>query len=635
MGGAVQGTPLSLTTAVTTVAGKTQSRDGIGAAAGFAWPSDVTSDGTNLYVADSNNNSIRKIVIATGAVTTLAGKAGVQGSSDGTGAAASFYLPEGIVTDGTNLYVSDSLNNTIRKIVIATGVVTTLAGSPGRQGSSDGIGATARFNWPRGLACDGSNLYVVDGGNYTVRKIVIATGVVTTLAGSPGQQGTSDGVGSSARFRWPECITIVGQDLYVADTNAGIRKIEMATGAVTTIAGTPTSCHMAMGITSDGTNLYVTDSGVYGTIKKVAIATGTVTTIAGNTGSFGSTDSFYWPGGITVVGSSLYVADSDNNEIKKIVIATGDVTILAGTTDTRGSADGPGIAASFSSPHDITTDGTSLFVTDKGNNTIRKIDIATWTTATLAGSVGMPGSTDGTGAAARFDGPNGITTDGTNLYVTDLNNNTIREIGIVTGAVTTLAGSAGTSGAADGTGTAASFNRPLGITTDGTNLYVTDSGNNTIRKIVIATGAVTTLAGTAGTMGSSDGTGAAARFYFPTGITTDGLNLYVVDYGTQGIRKVDIVSGRVSTMTGTAGHFYSQSAITTDGTSLFVTETMNSTVSRVTIATGITTTLAGSVYGYQDGIGVGAKFYNPTGIITDGTRLFVADSYNNLIRKIE
>jgi len=114
-----------------------------------------------------------------------------------------------------------------------------------------------------------------------------------------------------------------------------------------------------------------------------------------------------------------------------------------------------------------------------------------------------------------FQSPSGITTDGTNLYVTDFNNNTIRRIVIATGAVTTIAGTAGTGGSDNGTGTAAKFNGPYGITTDGTNLYVTDSHNNTIRQIVIATGVVTTIAGTAGTTGFADGTGTAASFSSP------------------------------------------------------------------------------------------------------------------------
>ena len=157
---------------------------------------------------------------------------------------------------------------------------------------------------------------------------------------------------------------------------------------------------------------------------------------------------------------------------------------------------------------------------------------------TIAGTAGVIGSADGTAAAARFHYPFGITTDGGNLYVADTYNNTVRKIVISTGAVTTIAGTAGTTGSADATGAAATFLSPTGITTDGTNLFLTDYGNNTVRKIVISTGAVTTIAGTAGALGSADGTGAAATFSTPFGITTDGTNLYVADTNNSTIRKI-------------------------------------------------------------------------------------------------
>jgi hypothetical protein len=205
------------------------------------------------------------------------------------------------------------------------------------------------------------------------------------------------------------------------------------------------------------------------------------------------------------------------------------VTTFAGTAGLSGSTDGTGAAARFNYPDAVATDGTNLYVTDAGNNTIRQIAIATGAVTTLAGTAGSTGATDGTGTAALFASPVGITTDGTNLYVADRANDTIRQVAIATRAVTTLAGSAGMEGAADGAGSAARFYLPSGITTDGMNVYVADTYNHTIRKIVVATGAVTTLAGSPGNIGSADGTGAAARFFYPIALTTDGTNLYVAD----------------------------------------------------------------------------------------------------------
>jgi hypothetical protein len=161
---------------------------------------------------------------------------------------------------------------------------------------------------------------------------------------------------------------------------------------------------------------------------------------------------------------------------------------------------------------------------------------------TLAVFAGVPsgvGSADGTGVAARFNYPFGVAVDGAgNIYVADNESCTIRKI-TSAGVVTTLAGTAGLYGSADGTGAAAKFYGPKGIAVDGTgNLYVADTGNNTIRKITPA-GVVTTVAGSAGSTGSADGTGAAARFNGPEGIALDGAgNLYVADMLNNAIRKI-------------------------------------------------------------------------------------------------
>jgi sugar lactone lactonase YvrE len=238
--------------------------------------------------------------------------------------------------------------------------------------------------------------------------------------------------------------------------------------------------------------------------------------------------------GITTDGTNLYVSDTGNHRIRKIVISTGVVTTLAGSS--QGSTDhNTGTSASFNAPEGITTDGTNLYVSDTGNHRIRKIVISTGVVTTLAGS--SSGSTDhNTGTSASFNAPRGITTDGTNLYVVDKGNHRIRKIVISTGVVTTLAGSS--SGNTDATGTSASFNNPVGITTDGTNLYVADKDNDRIRKIVISTGVVTTLAGSSSGFANHN-TGTSASFNAPQGITTDGTNLYVSDNGNHKIRKIE------------------------------------------------------------------------------------------------
>src|ERR1051325_10454962 len=216
------------------------SLDATGPAARFNGASAVATDSAgNVYVADSGNHTIRKITPA-GVVSTLAGAAGSAGSTDATGAAARFNSPRSVATDNAgNVYVADTGNNTIRSIT-PTGVVTTLAGTAGMSGSTDASGAAARFNAPRGIASDAAGtLYVADSGNNTIRKIT-PTGAVTTLAGTAGSSGSTDASGAAARFNDPMGIAIdSAANVYVGDTNNNtIRKIT-AGGSVTTIAGTP------------------------------------------------------------------------------------------------------------------------------------------------------------------------------------------------------------------------------------------------------------------------------------------------------------------------------------------------------------------------------------------------------------
>jgi cytochrome c biogenesis protein ResB len=202
-------------------------------------------------------------------------------------------------------------------------------------------------------------------------------------------------------------------------------------------------------------------------------------------------------------------------------------------------------------PIGSSSDGTSFYIADYGNNKIRRINIASGEVTTLAGpsqGTTTAGDTDNaTASNARFTRPVGMTTDGTNLYVTEEGNNKIRKIVISSGAVTTFAGPpAGTttSGSTDNaTASNARFNKPFGMTTDGINLYVSDVGNNKIRKIVISSGAVTTIAGPpAGTTTSGDtdnDTASNARFNSPYGLSSDGSYLYVGDYSNNKIRRIE------------------------------------------------------------------------------------------------
>jgi len=330
--------PASAAAMVTTLAGKAGvkgSTDGTGATARFDVPQAIAIDAAgNLYVADYY--AVRKVTPA-GVVTTFAGKGGVKGSADGRGSAARFDELCGIVRNAAgDLYVTDNHNHTIRKITPA-GVVTTFAGKAGVAGSADGSLATARFDYPVGIAINAArDIYISDWGANTIRKITPA-GQVTTLAGKAGKSGFADGTGAAARFDNPAgiCLDAAG-DLYVADnSNCTIRKITSA-GVVTTIAG---------------------QAGQSGS------ANGT-----------GSAASFTAPNGICCdAAGDLYVADAGDYTIRKITPA-GVVTTVAGAPGYRGSSDGNGLAtATFYTPCDIAVDGAGdLYVADAGN-VIRKI----------------------------------------------------------------------------------------------------------------------------------------------------------------------------------------------------------------------------------------------------------------------
>jgi hypothetical protein len=660
---------------VTTFAGAPSlsgTADGTGAAARFSYPAGIASDGAgNLFVADSGNATIRKIVLATGAVTTFAGQPGAPGNANGRGPAAQFWSPSGIASDGAgNLYVADTYNSTIRKIVIATRTVTTFAGSGTQSGNLDGTGNAARFTQPTDIVSDGAgNLFVADATNQTIRKIVIATRAVTTLAGMPGVTGGDDGTGGGAMFNYPSGITIDGAgNLFVADTTNGtIRKIVIATGEVTTLAGAATLTGATDGtgnaarflspsrLVSDGAgNLIVADNN---TLRKVVIATGAVTTIAGAAGwtrsTFGTSwaDSLDDPFGVATDGAgNLFVADTYHNLIRKVDLASGTVTTFAGGSGVSGGSDGTGTGANFYQPQGITSDGMgNLYVADTYDDSIRKIVVATGVVTTIAGAATQPGSDDGIGAAARFAWPSGVASDGAgNLFVADTNNYAIRQIVVATGAVTTLAGTPHRSGFGDGTGPDAYFAEPTGIAADGAgNLYVADTSNCTIRKIVIATRAVTTLAGAPNQCSSADGIGSAARLFAPWGLSLDGAgNLYVADDGNDTIRKIVVATGAVTTLAGTAGQtgtadgtgatarFDGASGLVSDGAgNLYVADTYNNSIRKVAVATATVSTIAGApaLTGSADGIGASARFTSPTGIAADAAgNVYVTDGSDTL-----
>ena len=350
--------------------------------------------------------------------------------------------------------------------------VTTVAGQAGASGSAEGAGTAARFFGPTGLVADGvGGFYVADAFNSTVRRLTSA-GVVTTIAG----------------------------------------------GEINEITGLPARGY------ADGTSrsaLFFTGFAVSsGANGPLIVANYGALTMALDAAGF------------------LYLADTLSHVIRKIS-AAGVVTTLAGSPGTSGSVNGVGSGAQFSSPYGVAVDSAgNVYVADAGNNTIRKITAA-GSVSTLAGRDGSnAGSVDGNGGDARFNSPSGVATDKAgNVYVSDNNNHTIRRIA-PSGIVTTLAGAAGVKGSSDGIGLKARFNGPTGIAVDGAGtVFVADTVNGTIRRITAA-GVVSTVAGLAGAAGAVEGMGNAVRFTTPYGVAVDRTgNVFIADSGNNTIRK--------------------------------------------------------------------------------------------------
>lgn len=495
------------------------------------WPAVSGASSYNVYY-----NTTAGVTISNGTkITNTTSGTPITGLVNGT----AYYFVVTAMKDGSESDVSSEAGTTPQ--APSVGVPSGLTATTGENGQ-------VRLSW---AAVTGATSYNVYYG--TAAGVTIATGIKVTGATSGGAiTGLTNGIkyyfvvtamSNSNTIENPASAWIAAIPQPIANLLGGaIQKEITLTGNVTTVnTVTANGTALLLGgwddvaggyvnagnLTTDGTNLYYSRWTGYGWVKddyyRVQIATGIQTSFPTGTNDATGTSSKRLQG-ITTDGNNLYGVSRNDGNIHKHVIATGAHTVLAAGCGGYNRCE-------------LTMDGTNLYLANSDNHTISRVVIASGAFSTIAGTSGLSGSANAWGGAARFNGPKGITTDGTYLYVADTGNNLIRKVVIATGEVTTLAG--GYTGLTyDGTGVGAQFKAPMGITTDGKNLYVADSGAHIIRKVVIASGVVTTIAGSANATGNVNGSGSDARFNDPRSITTDGVSLFVSDYNNHVIRRI-------------------------------------------------------------------------------------------------
>ncbi|HYM06062.1 MAG TPA: hypothetical protein VEU11_05835 [Terriglobales bacterium] len=577
----------------------------------------VDNDG-NLFILDTGARVLRKVSRATGLIATVAQFQ--LGGNPG----------QRIALDGAgNLYLVGLLGAQVSKVALATAQVTVVAGTGASGFSGDGSPAlNARLSSsPEGVALDNAgNLYIADSGNNRIRRVDAATGIITTVAGT-GQGGFSGdgGPASEAQLSNPRGLAFDrAGNLYVADAfNYRIRKIAAGTGVITTIAGSGTS-----GSSGDGgpaLNAQLTAPG------PVAVDAAGNIYITGGQGFFGDTN------------------------VRKIASGTGIITTIAGTGDPSFSGDGGSATlAQLSKPTGVALDpGGNLYVVDNGNFRVRRIDARTGVIATVAGKGPSPGRSGDGGPATQaglFD-PWAVAVDQTgNLYISEASGAKVRKVAASGGTITTVAGTGLRGFSGDGgLATAAQLSDVHGIALDRAgNLYIADSSNGRIRKVDAVTGIISTVAG-----GGSAGDGAPATtsgLNGPWGVALDGSgNIYIADTFSNRVRRVDATSGIITTIAGTgaqgsigdggpatAAQLFGPSSVAVDSAGgVYIADFQNELIRMVT-PTGVITTIAGTRTGcciFYTGPATAAQMNFPFGVALDTAgNVYIASGLYNRVQ---
>jgi sugar lactone lactonase YvrE len=574
----------------------------------FGEPQGVATDSSgNIYVADFQDNVVRKISTSTGIISTVAGT-GVPGHAGDGGPAisAELWKPVALAIDSSgNLYVSEYGDEVIRKVDASTGVISTYAGNPAGTGGSGSPATSISFNYIVALACDSSgNLYV---GDYygSLWKINATNGIASYYPSSSNDAFTTTALAFDKQ-----------NNLYVADNFHNLVYKVDTQGNVTVVAGgyinpvesgdggpaTSAYLYNPSGVAVDSAgNLYIADTGE-NEIRKVTAATGIISAYAGNyepsfdTGDGGPATSV----GITLafpqyialdsVGN-MYLDDFDRSGIQQVTApaappikaaATPAFSVASGTypgTQTVTISDATPGAKIYVTLHGGTVstayEGYHGPITVSGSATIQAVAVgpgylpsatatATYTISappnalisTVAGTEQASSQTIGgvIATSTPLANPYGIAFDSSgNLYIADTYNDVILKVAASTQIATIVAGSGilGSSGD-NGPATAAELNEPYGVAVDKAgNLYIADTNNSLIRMVTAATGIITTIAG--GGSGTIGATGPATSAWLgnPRGLALDNANnLYIADTGHELVEKINLSTGIINPIAG-------------------------------------------------------------------------------------
>ncbi len=644
-------------------------------------------------------STMAQITVPSGGIINTVAGAGLYAGDGGAAASARLNAPVGIAIDSAgNIYVADDFNNCIRKVNAATGIISTIAGSPAGGYSGDGGSAKqAQLQQPQGVAVDASgNVYIADTGNNRIREIIAATGMIATIAGDGTAGYSGDGwYATSAELNSPSAVAVdASGSVYISDANNSvIRKVSVSTAYISTFAGNGNfgfagdgsaaitaelNYPAAVALDSSG-NLYIVDLG-NGRIREVNALTGVINTVAGTTSTGYNGDNILatnaelnTPEGVWVDSSkNIYIADAGNNRIRKVTASSGLISTIAGTGSQNFSGDGgQATNAGLNFPADVLTDASNnVYIADSNDNRIRKVTASVINT--YAGSTSYAGN----GAAATsalIAYPAGVRVDASgNLYIVDTGNQVIRKVLASTGVISTVAGN-GTAGYSGdgGAATSAQMYSPEDVAIDSSgNLYIADTLNSCIRKVTVTAtpASITTIAGKCGIstfdndlQAGDNGPATSATLWYPSGVALDSAgNLYIADSDNAVVRKVSNATGTPGNITRFAGTYnYSGScSFGGDGSAatsaslcspygvafdsagnLYISDSENSDIREVLASNGNIQSVAGTAqtvgFSGDGGPATSAVLNIPEGIALDKTgNLYISDNGNNNVRKV-